>query len=82
MIEVGIVSILREIILHGILEINPLTILTVSVLFFSLLLLLRYGAIRKEEVEVLDRGTFIEEFRGSLENFAKRKEKNINKIKD
>jgi uncharacterized membrane protein (DUF373 family) len=82
MIEVGIVSILREIILHGILEINPLTILTVSVLFFSLLLLLRYGAIRKEEVEVLDRGTFIEEFRGSLENFAKRREKNINKIKD
>jgi uncharacterized membrane protein (DUF373 family) len=66
MIEVGIVSMLREIILHGILEVDPLTIFAVSILFISLLMLLRYGAIRKEEVEVLNRGTFFEEIRNTL----------------
>jgi uncharacterized membrane protein (DUF373 family) len=63
MIEVGIVSIMREIILHGILEINPITIIAVSVLFIALLLLLRYGAIRKEEVEVLNKGSLLQELK-------------------
>ncbi|HOJ97732.1 MAG TPA: phosphate-starvation-inducible PsiE family protein [Methanospirillum sp.] len=66
MIEVGIVSIMREIILHGILEINPITLIAVSVLFIALLLLLRYGAIRKEEVEVLNRGSILQEFKNLL----------------
>lgn len=51
MIEVCIVSILREIILHGVLDINPIVLLAVACLLVSLMLLLRYGAVRKEEME-------------------------------
>jgi uncharacterized membrane protein (DUF373 family) len=74
MIEVGIVSILREIILHGILEIPPITIMAVSILFVSLLLLLRYGALRKEEVESMYKGTFFDEVRKTLGKNEKRYE--------
>jgi len=58
MIEVGIVSVIREIILHGILGIEPLTILALSFFLLALMLLLRYGAVRKEEVERTSRDDF------------------------
>jgi len=59
MIEVGIVSVIREIILHGILGIEPFTILALSFFLLSLMLLLRYGAVRKEEVERTSRDDFL-----------------------
>jgi len=68
LIELVIVSIMREIIHHGILEINPISIIAVSVLFIALLLLLRYGAIRKEEVEVLNKGSLLQELKNLLRN--------------
>lgn len=66
MIEVGIVSILREVILHGVLEINPLSLLSISFFLFALMLLLRYGAVRKEERERTPSEGFIAELRKSL----------------
>jgi uncharacterized membrane protein (DUF373 family) len=47
MIEVGIVSVIREIILHGILAIDPMIIFALSFFLLSLMLILRYGAVRK-----------------------------------
>lgn len=49
MIEVGIVSILRETILHGISNIEPLNLAAISLFILALTLLLRYGAVRREE---------------------------------
>lgn len=49
MIDVGIVSFLREIILHGILEVAPLTIVAIALLITSFMLLLRFGAVRRDE---------------------------------
>ncbi|MCQ8893017.1 MAG: phosphate-starvation-inducible PsiE family protein [Methanolinea sp.] len=66
MIEVGIVSILREIILHGVLEINPMTLGAISLLLVALMLLLRYGSIRKEEVERDLRDGFFTELKKSI----------------
>lgn len=51
MVEVGIVSTLREIILLGTLEVEPLSLFAVSIFLVSMLLLLRYGAIRIKEKE-------------------------------
>lgn len=72
MIEVGIVSVLREIILLGILEINPWTIIAVSVLFIALLFLLHYGAVRKIENETEMRGSVLNEMKKTLEGYRKR----------
>jgi uncharacterized membrane protein (DUF373 family) len=72
MIEVGIVSALREIILYGILEIDPWKIIAVSVLFIALLFLLQYGSVRKVELETEMRGDIIGEMRKSLENYQKK----------
>lgn len=69
MIEVGIVSALREIILHGILEIDPLKIAAISILFVALLLLLRYGAVRKEETEGDARDGIVTEMRKTAEKY-------------
>ena len=69
MIEVGIVSALREIILHGILEIDPLKILAISVLFIALLLLLRYGAVRVTEKESEERDGIISEVRKTVNKY-------------
>ena len=71
MIEVGIVSALREIILHGVLEIDPLQIIAISVLFIALLLLLRYGAIRKEETETEVRDNIFTEMRKNVEKYRR-----------
>lgn len=49
MVEVGIVSTLREIILVGVLEIEPMLLASISIFLISTLLLLRYGAIRISE---------------------------------
>lgn len=49
MVEVGIVSTLREIILVGVLEIEPMLLASISIFLISTLLLLRYGAIRINE---------------------------------
>ncbi|MDH7594022.1 MAG: phosphate-starvation-inducible PsiE family protein [Methanomicrobiales archaeon] len=49
MIDVGIVSFLREIILQGILEVEPLTIVAIALLITSFMVLLRFGVIRNEE---------------------------------
>ncbi|MDD5143050.1 phosphate-starvation-inducible PsiE family protein [Methanoregula sp.] len=72
MIEVGIVSVLREIILLGILEINPWTIIAVSVLFIALLFLLHYGALRKTEIETEMKGSVINEMKKSLEEYRRK----------
>ncbi|HPX72508.1 MAG TPA: hypothetical protein PKW51_01250, partial [Methanoregulaceae archaeon] len=48
MIEVGIVSILREVILHGILGIDPFILVAIAILLISLTLLLRYGSLRRD----------------------------------
>lgn len=69
MIEVGIVSALREIILHGILEIDPLKIFAISVLFIALLLLLRYGAVRVTEKETEERGGIIAEVHKKVKSY-------------
>jgi len=66
MIEVGIVSVIREIILHGILAIDPMIIFALSFFLLSLMLLLRYGAVRKEEVESAPRDNIITELMGTL----------------
>jgi len=66
MIEVGIVSVIREIILHGILGIEPFTIFALSFFLLSLMLLLRYGAVRKEEVERTSRDDFLTELMRTL----------------
>lgn len=66
MIEVGIVSILREVILHGILEIDPLTMIAIAILFISLMLLLRYGSLRHDETESETRETFLKELKKSF----------------
>jgi len=66
MIEVGIVSILREVILHGILEIDPLTMIAIAILFISLMLLLRYGSLRHDETESETRETFFKELKKSF----------------
>lgn len=50
MIEVGIVSFLREIILNGILAVQPFTIIAIAILIISFMLLLRFGSIRREEL--------------------------------
>lgn len=71
MIEVGIVSALREIILHGILDIDPLKIIAISVLFAALLLLLRYGAVRMEEKEADEREGIVSEFRKTVNKYRK-----------
>ena len=71
MIEVGIVSALREIILHGVLEIDPLKIIAVSVLFVALLLLLRYGAVRKEETETDARDGIVTEMRKTVDKYRR-----------
>lgn len=71
MIEVGIVSALREIILHGVLEIDPLQIIAISILFIALLLLLRYGAIRKEETETEVRDNIFTEMRKNVEKYRR-----------
>ncbi|MCK9579921.1 MAG: phosphate-starvation-inducible PsiE family protein [Methanoregula sp.] len=72
MIEVGIVSALREIILHGVLEIDPLKIIAVSVLFVALLLLLQYGSVRKDEAETTMRDGLIGEMKKSLDNYRRK----------
>jgi uncharacterized membrane protein (DUF373 family) len=72
MIEVGIVSALREIILLGVLEIDPWKIIAVSVLFVALLLLLLYGSVRKNEAETDMRGSVLGEMRKSLEHYRRR----------
>jgi uncharacterized membrane protein (DUF373 family) len=72
MIEVGIVSALREIILLGVLEIDPWKIIAVSVLFIALLLLLLYGSVRKNEAETDMRGSVLGEMRKSLDHYRKR----------
>jgi len=71
MIEVGIVSALREIILHGILEIDPLKIIAISVLFVALLLLLRYGAVRKDETEAVVRDGIVTEMRKTVDKYRR-----------
>jgi uncharacterized membrane protein (DUF373 family) len=72
MIEVGIVSVLREIILTGVLEINPWTIIAVSVLFIALLLLLYFGAVRKTESEGEMKGSVFREMRKSFDGYWRR----------
>lgn len=71
MIEVGVVSALREVILHGILEIDPMKIIAISVLFVALLLLLRFGAVRKEEREAEARGGIVTEIRKTVDRCRK-----------
>jgi uncharacterized membrane protein (DUF373 family) len=71
MIEVGIVSALREIILHGVLEIDPLKIIAISVLFIALLLLLRFGALRKEERETDAREGVVAELRRTVDRYRR-----------
>jgi len=71
MIEVGIVSALREIILYGVLEIDPLKIIAISVLFVALLLLLRYGAVRKVETEADARDGIIAEMRRTVDKYRR-----------
>lgn len=66
MIEVGIVSILREIILHGVLGINALSIMALSLFLVALMLLLRYGSIRREEIEGTPREGFLTELKRTL----------------
>ena len=78
MIEVGIVSVLREIILLGILEINPWTIIAVSVLFIALLFLLHYGSLRKMENEAEMKGSVFNEMRKSLEGYRRRGPERVN----
>jgi uncharacterized membrane protein (DUF373 family) len=67
MIEVGIVAILREIILLGILDIDPLKIIAISILFIALVFLLRYGSIRKDEIETEKHGGFINEIKKTFD---------------
>jgi uncharacterized membrane protein (DUF373 family) len=71
MIEVGIVSALREIILYGVLEIDPLKIIAISVLFVALLLLLRYGAVRRMETEADARDGIIAEMRKTVDQYRR-----------
>jgi uncharacterized membrane protein (DUF373 family) len=72
MIEVGIVSTLREIILLGILEIDPWKIISISVLFIALLFLLQYGSIRKNEAETEMRDDLFSEMRKTLDHHRKK----------
>jgi uncharacterized membrane protein (DUF373 family) len=72
MIEVGIVSALREIILIGVLEIDPLNIIAISVLFIALLLLLQYGSLRKNETETDMRGGVFGEVRKTIDDYRKK----------
>jgi uncharacterized membrane protein (DUF373 family) len=67
MIEVGIVAILREIILLGILDIDPLKIIAISILFISLVFLLRYGSVRKDELETEKHGGIISEIKKTFD---------------
>lgn len=71
MIEVGIVSALREIILYGVLEIDPFKIIGISFLFIALLFLLRYGAIRKTEIETDAREGFMTDMRRTVDKYRK-----------
>lgn len=66
MIEVGIVSIIREVILHGILGIEPLTLFAIGFLLVSLMLLLRYGSLRHEERESEPRENFLKGLKKSI----------------
>jgi len=75
MIEVGIVSALREIILYGILDIDPLKIIAISVLFIALLLLLRFGSLRKEEQETDAREGFVAELRRTVDRYRRPSQK-------
>jgi len=72
MIEVGVVSVLREIILIGVLKINPWTIIAVSVLFIALLLVLHFGAVRKTEYESEMKGSVFREMKKSLDGYRRR----------
>jgi uncharacterized membrane protein (DUF373 family) len=72
MIEVGIVSALREIILIGVLEVNPWNLIAISVLFIALLLLLQYGSVRKNEAETEMRSGVIGEVRKSLDSYRRK----------
>jgi uncharacterized membrane protein (DUF373 family) len=72
MIEVGIVSALREIILIGVLEINPWNIIAISVLFIALLLLLQYGSVRKIENETGMRGDVFGEVRKTFDDYRRK----------
>ena len=67
MIEVGVVSALREIILHGVLEIDPMKIIAIAILFVALLLLLRFGAVRKDEREADEREGIFAEIRRTVD---------------
>ena len=71
MIEVGVVSALREIILHGILEIDPMKIIAIAILFVALLLLLRFGAVRKEEREADVRDGVVAELRRTVDRYRR-----------
>ena len=66
MIEVGIVSILREVILHGILGIDPFILVAIAILLISLMLLLRYGSLRYDEKEPETRETVFKELKKSF----------------
>jgi uncharacterized membrane protein (DUF373 family) len=66
MIEVGIVSILREVILHGILGIDPFILVAIAILLISLTLLLRYGSLRRDEKEPETRETVFKELKKSF----------------
>jgi len=66
MIEVGIVSILREIILHGVLDIDPFILIAIAFLMISLTLLLRYGAVRKDEKEAEVHHNVLSELKKSI----------------
>ena len=72
MIEVGIVSALREIILHGVLEIDPWKIIAVSGFFVALLLLLHYGSVRKDEAETAMQDGLIGDMRKSLDKYRRK----------
>jgi uncharacterized membrane protein (DUF373 family) len=72
MIEVGIVSVLREIILIGVLGINPWTIIAVSVLFIALLFLLHFGAVRKTESESEMKGSVFREMKKSFDGYRRK----------
>jgi uncharacterized membrane protein (DUF373 family) len=72
MIEVGIVSALREVILIGVLEVSPWNLIAISVLFIALLLLLQYGSVRKTEAETDMRSGIIGEVRKSLDSYRRK----------
>ncbi|OPX66929.1 MAG: Phosphate-starvation-inducible E [Methanoregulaceae archaeon PtaB.Bin056] len=63
MIEVGIVSIMREVILHGILDVEPVVLFAIAFLLVSLTILLRYGSLRHDEKEPETRETFFKELK-------------------